>query len=154
MKNLVFSLLMAFAAAPTHAQDLLFYPDPVLDCMDDAPETAMRYICIGTAANYCMVNTPGGSSTPVMGACLDRERAFWDARLNEVYARLLTQHAETPAVLDNLRTMQRAWITYRDARCDYEFVQWNGGTGGGPALLACLMRTTAEQTLLLEEQLR
>ena len=114
----------------------------------------MRHNCIGTAANLCMIDNPGGFSTAGMGGCLDQERAWWDARLNDVYARLLNQHTGQPAVQDNLRDMQRAWITYRDARCDYELVQWDGGTGGGPALLACLMVATAEQTLVLEGQLR
>ncbi|MEO0774677.1 MAG: lysozyme inhibitor LprI family protein, partial [Pseudomonadota bacterium] len=48
-----------------------------------------------------------------------------------------------------LRAMQRAWIAYRDATCDYEYSQWGGGTGGGPALIGCIMRETGEQTLYL-----
>ena len=46
--------------------------------------------------------------------------------------------------------MQRAWIGWRDATCDYERAQWGGGTGGGPATVACLMRLTGEQALYLE----
>lgn len=154
MRRLVFILVLSMAGAPAAAQDLTFHPDPVMDCLSDATKAAMRHDCIGAAANLCMIETPGGSSTPVMGGCLDLERGWWDARLNDVYARLLDQHAGAPATLENLRAMQRTWITYRDARCDYEFAQWDGGTGGGPALLACLMTSTAEQTLVLESHLR
>jgi uncharacterized protein YecT (DUF1311 family) len=48
-----------------------------------------------------------------------------------------------PPVAEALRDMQRAWIAYRDASCDYERAQWGGGTGGGPATAGCLMRTRA-----------
>ncbi len=143
-----------FFAFPAAAQEITYHPDPTIDCLDDAIDTPMRQACIGAAANLCMIDNPGGSSTVGMGFCLDQERAWWDARLNEVYNALLAQHADRPDVQDRLREMQRAWIPYRDARCDFEFVQWNGGTGQGPALLACLMAATAEQTLVLEDQLR
>ena len=46
--------------------------------------------------------------------------------------------------------MQRAWIAYRDARCGYEYSLWQGGTGGGPASVACYMEVTGEQALYLE----
>jgi len=143
-----------FLGAPVTAQDLVYHPDPTIDCLADATNPAMRHACVGAAANLCMADNPGGSSTVGMGSCLDQERAWWDARLNDVYGRLLTQYAEQPAVLDNLRDMQRAWIPYRDARCDFEFVQRGGGTGGGPAILACLMNATAEQVFVLEQNLQ
>ena len=66
----------------------------------------------------------------------------------------MAQFDDRPDLQQNLREMQRSWITYRDARCGFEFAQWDGGTGQGPALLACLMVATAEQTLVLEDQLR
>lgn len=153
MKYFAF-VVASWMAAPASAQELVFWPDPVLDCLDGTTDAATRHLCIGTAANLCMIDNPGGASTAGMGSCLDQERALWDARLNDVYGRLLGQFSERPDVQEELREMQRAWITYRDARCDFEFIQWNGGTGQGPALLACLMMATAEQTLVLEDQLR
>ena len=139
---------------PVSAQQVTFHPDPVLDCLDDATTPSMRHACIGTAANLCMIDTQGGSSTPVMGACLNSELDWWDSRLNTVYGKLMTQYADQPGLAERLRAMQRNWIPYRDARCDFEFAQWDGGTGQGPALAACLMTATAEQTLVLEEHIR
>jgi uncharacterized protein YecT (DUF1311 family) len=55
-----------------------------------------------------------------------------------------------PSQGDALKNMQRAWIAYRDATCDYERSHWGGGTGGGPATVSCLMYMTAEQALYLE----
>lgn len=154
MKYIAFFTALCLSNVPATAQDLVYHADPTIDCLADATDPAMRHACIGAAANLCMVDNPGGFSTPGMGGCLDYERAWWDARLNDVYGQLLVQHAERPAVLDKMRAMQRTWIRYRDARCDFEFVQWEGGTGQGPALLACLMTATAAQTLVLEDQLR
>ncbi|PJI92292.1 uncharacterized protein YecT (DUF1311 family) [Yoonia maricola] len=144
----------ALGAVPAQAQDLVFSDIHTEACLQEALGAGERHACIGASANQCMTNTPGGESTVGMGGCLERERSYWDGRLNDVYQQLLAQQGDDAAVTNNLRAMQRAWITYRDARCDYEYVQWEGGTGGGPALLACLMQTTGEQVLVLEQYLR
>ena len=36
-----------------------------------------------------------------------------------------------------------------DATCDYDYSQWGGGTGGGPAIAGCMMRMTGEQAIYL-----
>lgn len=116
--------------------------------------------CVGRAAGACMM-TPGGDTTVGMLACLDGELAYWDARLNAAYAERIavaqTQDAElrtlgsaNASVEESLRAAQRAWIAFRDASCLYEQAQWMGGTGGGPATLACHMHETARQALKLE----
>jgi len=150
-RSLLIALLLA---APAAAEDLSFSPVHTEACLQEAVGRGERLDCIGASANQCMLDTLGGETTVGMGGCLDRERDFWDARLNEGYQQLLTQQRDDPAMLDALRDMQRAWISYRDARCDFEYVQWGGGTGGGPAILACLMQTTAEQTFVLEQNIR
>ncbi len=98
-----------------------------------------------------------------MGGCLDYELSYWDDRLNASYRALRAKErasdadwAGSPGAVskaDALRDMQRAWIPLRDATCDYERSQWGGGTGGGPATLACLLRMTGGQTLYLEQMM-
>lgn len=152
-------LLVAPVAAPAVAQELRFDAGPTAGCVAGGGEAA----CIGRAAETCM-SQPGGDTTVGMGFCADRERAWWDARLNAVYGRLMAQEegidaelkeigATAPPRAESLRAMQRAWIPFRDAACDYERAQWGGGTGGGPATYLCLMHQTARQTLLLERYL-
>mgnify|MGYP000170942360 CR=1 FL=1 len=103
-----------------------------------------------------------GGTTVGMGGCLDRERAFWDRVLNQNYALAqekarevdaenATLNVRLPKLITSLRDMQLAWIAFRDATCDFELAQWGGGTGGGPALTACLMRETGEQALYLHD---
>ncbi len=160
IRVLLFGLVIGFPAQAL-AQELTFNPMLTHSCLEDATTPAERVACIGVSANACMEETEGGYSTVGMGGCIDRELAWWDDRLNSSYrdlrAREKADDAEfgagengIPAKAPALKAMQRAWITWRDATCDYERSQWGGGTGGGPATLGCLMRLTAEQTLYLE----
>ncbi|MGI9395022.1 MAG: lysozyme inhibitor LprI family protein [Boseongicola sp.] len=109
-------------------------------------------------------NGADGSSTVGMGYCLSRELEYWDARLNIAYkllrdvdraedAELAAVNSSAPIRAKALRDMQRSWIGYRDAACFYDYSEWGGGTGGGPAHAACLMRITGVQALRLEEKL-
>lgn len=155
MRPLFASILFALGSPlPVQAQELVFSDIHTEACLQEAVGLGERHDCIGASASRCMSDTLGGESTIGMGGCLDWERAYWDGRLNDVYQQLRVQQGDDAAIADNLRAMQRAWIGYRDARCDYEYVQWGGGTGGGPAILACLMRTTAEQVFVLEQNIR
>lgn len=147
---------LAFEAA---AQDIAFSPDQTQSCLDaGGGET-----CIGLSAEAC-TDTPDGYTTVGMGFCFGKEWDWWDARLNAVYqslreadagvdAEMKDIGATVPEMVPALRDMQRTWIAYRDALCDYERTQWGGGTGQGPATAACLMAETARQTLVLEARL-
>jgi uncharacterized protein YecT (DUF1311 family) len=152
-------LALALLAGPAAAQDITYSDNATATCLAEAEEFADKRACIGLSANLCM-EAPGGYSTYGMGGCLDGELTFWDGLLNENYRARMVQaksadedaamyQPELPKQAEALRDMQRAWITFRDAACDYERSQWGGGTGGGPATLMCLMRMTGEQALLL-----
>lgn len=116
--------------------------------------------CVGRSAQVCMAR-PGGDTTFGMIECLQGERDYWDGRLNTAYAKKMAAakkedasmtsiRATTASLAEAMRTMQRAWMSYRDAACLYEQAQWFGGTGGGPATMACHMHETARQALKLE----
>ncbi|WPZ23273.1 lysozyme inhibitor LprI family protein [Sulfitobacter faviae] len=152
-------LACAFLAGPVSAQDIVYSDAATADCLAGAEEFTDQRACIGLSANLCMEG-PGGYSTVGMGGCLDAELTFWDGLLNENYRARMVQaksadeenalyQPQLPSQAEALRDMQRAWITFRDAACDYERSQWGGGTGGGPATLACLMQMTGEQALRL-----
>jgi uncharacterized protein YecT (DUF1311 family) len=161
--RLILALALALLAAPAAAQQ---QPDPAFDIFPtrDCVEAGGGAACIGRAAESCQTQ-PGGETTVVMSFCFWKELGWWDARLNAVYGRLMEQERAIDAEIaalsgappasraDALRAMQRAWILFRDAACDYARSQWGGGTGGGPATHACLMHETARQALRLERTL-
>lgn len=157
--------LAAEAQGAASGEDLVFDAAPAQACREAAatavPGTSAA--CAGRAADACMQATPGGVSTAGMGGCLAAELDWWDAALNDAYVRLKPLETGNDTVLPSgmalrpsaaLTDMQRSWIAFRDARCAYVHAQWGGGTGGGPAELACRLQVTAEQTLFLDARLR
>ena len=156
-------LALALMASPAAAQDLIFSPQATQACLASTQSYDARHACIGASAERCISDTPGGDSTYGMSGCLSAELDYWDARLNAAYAEVIgsaramdADMAEIGATVasqeEALRAMQRAWITFRDARCAYEASTWGGGTGAGPATADCLMEETARQTLTLLRQ--
>jgi uncharacterized protein YecT (DUF1311 family) len=153
------ALIAAALSGPAAAQSLVFDMSATLDCIARTDGYHARHACIGASAEACMERSAGGYSTVGMSGCIDLELQYWDGRLNRSYQALMAREREddagkpadwVPDKAPALRTMQRAWIPFRDATCDYERAQWGGGTGGGPATVGCLLRMTAEQTLFLE----
>lgn len=154
---------LSFLAGPLMAQDLPFSAEGTESCLAAAELPSEMSECIGTSAQAC-IDTPDGYTTVGMGFCLGYERDYWDARLNTAYGTLMAEEkdldkemreigATVPSMSEALRDMQRAWIVFRDASCDYELSQWGGGTGGGPAVVNCQMIMTGEQALRLEARL-
>ncbi len=82
------------------------------------------------------------ASLPQQGinACLADDWCAADARLNDVYQRLMRNVG--PSEANTLRAAQRAWITFRDAACDVEAAQMRGGSGEPMLWFGCLGRLT------------
>ena len=161
MKTVLAFLALLLPAMPVAAQgiDVTFSEAPTANCVAAAGTAEAKLACAGTSAQACM-DTPSGGTTSGIGACLDRERAWWDAQLNANYKTAMAQAKATDAdmkamggrdfkVAENLRQMQRQWIAFRDAKCDYVMAQWTDGSGAGPAWVGCMMQTTAEQAVFL-----
>ncbi len=158
-------ILLVSLASPVAAQDLVFSPIASENCLGKSEGREMAETCIGKSAEVCMTeNGADGSTTVGMGYCLAQELDYWDERLNAAYGALWNVDRAYDAELEDLgstaprrapalREMQRAWIGFRDATCVYEYSAWGGGTGGGPAHAACMMRITGAQALRLEAEL-
>jgi uncharacterized protein YecT (DUF1311 family) len=52
-------------------------------------------------------------------ACLHATESA-DNELNTIYSGLIKEHANNPAFIEDLRNLERAWLTYRDARANLE----------------------------------
>jgi len=160
------AIFLVAANPPAVAQDdLVFDISLTKSCLREASTAGEKRECIGESANACMRANSLGGSTYGMGGCLNFEAEWWDGQLNIVYKKLRRQekaddeaNAEfsdnLPKQAEALRDMQRAWIAYRDATCEYEYSQFGGGTGGGPAGIACTLHLTAAQAIYLHGSLQ
>lgn len=135
----------------------------VVEACLDARQGGDRLGCVGVAASLCQYEG-GGSSTAGVAMCLNAEAEVWDKRLNKAYSDLIAKVASSDEELKGLlasfiegepllRQMQRNWIAFRDAACEFERSTWGGGTGAGPASTACVMQLTAEQYFRLQDHL-
>ncbi len=128
-------------------------------CFGGADSLATARACIGQGALVCQDATEGGYSTIGQSQCQQSEAAAWDVLLNEAY-RVAMDFAKGADANDSdspnfarraetLRAMQRAWIPFRDAKCDAEYAKWGRGSMRNIAGSACFMYTNAEQTIQL-----
>lgn len=165
-------LMIIFAAAPAFAQDASMVADTeVTDiCLENADlrheqgDDPQWQSCVGLASDACM-DMPGGYTTVGMSECVNSEYQFWDRRLNQTYQTVLSDAEKMDQEMADLgsaaekqvpylREMQRNWIAYRDAACQFERSRWGGGTGGGPASANCMLRLTADQVFWLQQYTR
>jgi uncharacterized protein YecT (DUF1311 family) len=101
--------------------------------------------CIGVVSEPC-AKDEGSMRDAEVSACYDRERAVWDAVLNDSFRRLRAKLDDDQQ--GKLRDMQRSWITSRDKGCQflYDYFQ---GTMANPMIAACLSRETGRRALYL-----
>lgn len=99
--------------------------------------------------NECMAtgDAAGGVTSAMMdctGAEIDRQ----DARLNQAYVMVMRPLPATKKAA--LRTLQRAWIKQRDARCTRAAKQDEGGTAAAMTYQDCILDETIKRTIFLE----
>lgn len=153
--------LGVLTAAPALAQDITFTSadaelmvactDATLESLhaDDAQSASAAPLrdCIGAASGPCM-ETDEGMTTIGMSECLARETDWWDSQLNVDYAALREVLDEDSA--EALQTAQRAWIDWRDAKCEFEYTYWADGTIRSIYYGSCVLDLTAERAIDLK----
>jgi uncharacterized protein YecT (DUF1311 family) len=88
--------------------------------------------------------TNGGSSSP-SAACLRRQLQENDKALSVVYKNSIEFLKFNPRQIARLRSVERAWIRFRDANC--EFARSVAPQDEGDRFFYdCLLRTTIERT--------
>ena len=93
----------------------------------------------------CMDRSKG--VTVEMTSCILAETVRQDARLNEIYKKLLSKLSEEQrkALLD----AQRAWIQFRDANCSF-YNDPKGGTAAHLSANECILNATADRAKELQ----
>jgi uncharacterized protein YecT (DUF1311 family) len=159
-----FATFVIAAHAPAWGEDKVAPKDrtALATCLDQAKagkKTAEG--CIGTVQKPC-IESPDGGTTMGMKECTGREIAVWDERLNQAYrAALAGDLGKQQTVRDGdkrkltgadiLRDAQRAWVAFRDKKCDAAGLPMEGGTGAGLLSGDCYLQETARQALWLED---
>ena len=113
-------------------------------------ESASLTECIGIASNTCQ-DAPDGASTQGIVACNQREQSWWDMQLNLYYDELKADLESD--VFDSLQQAQRAWLTYRDAKCTFVYELWRDGSIRSVVQSSCMLDTTATRAIELGEAL-
>ena len=165
MRRILATVCLLLAAPMALAQGPAFDGAPIDACLaEQSGDGGQPHSCIGTAATACIAG-PDGGTTVGMSICLTGEYEHWDGLLNSAYAEAMQKAEATDADMKKigssveaqaplLKEMQRKWIAFRDAACNWERSKWGGGTGGGPASVDCAMTLTAEQYLRIAPSLR
>ncbi len=158
---IVFACLAGLgAAAPAAAAEALPQDETDLQtCIEgvreynagaEAGQEASRDECIGAVADPCL-ETDAATTTTGMVECYGRELAVWDAMLNMNYAALKDELE--PGAFAALRDTQVKWIAFRDAKCAWPSVLFEGGSIARPIGADCLNRTTAQRSNELADYL-
>lgn len=89
-------------------------------------------------------------STPDINECASIEQKAVEARLNQVYQRVLktldTEGKDSAATKTKLVVAQRAWVKFREADCDAVYERHAGGTIRTVMFIGC-MQSHAEQRI-------
>lgn len=98
------------------------------------------------------VNCNSPQTTVDMTICADREYQTADRKLNQIYQQLQAKLSRNQK--QRMTNAQLAWIKFRDANCDYERGQFEGGTIANPTGISCLADMTKKRTKELENYLQ
>jgi uncharacterized protein YecT (DUF1311 family) len=98
-------------------------------------------------------------------ACANEDYALADNKLYQIYTKLTEQikgninpdaidQSDTALeTLNRLVISEKAWISYRDAQCNFEGTVMIGGHGEAVVVTGCLSRLTKERAHILEESI-
>jgi uncharacterized protein YecT (DUF1311 family) len=84
-----------------------------------------------------------------MNRCAREELRRADARLNVAYGRLLARLDANRRT--KLQKAERAWVAFRDAQCDYEGSESEGGSIQPLEIAACKTELTNARIAQLKE---
>lgn len=103
----------------------------------------------GKRYNACMHKS--GGTTVGMLDCIGAETSRQDKRLNNNYQKLMKSLSKESQ--ETLRKVERIWIKYRDADCDFSS-SLVGGTLGSTVQASCFMDATARRADRLANYLK
>jgi uncharacterized protein YecT (DUF1311 family) len=95
---------------------------------------------------------PGAQSQAEMNQCAGKAYKAADAELNQVYQKLVAMLDEEEKV--QLKTVETAWLKYRDANCEFVADQYKGGSIRPMIHAFCLADMTKNRTTEIRNQIK
>lgn len=120
----------------------------IADCLervDGESELKQMAECIGLIADPCP-EAPGANTATIV-ACHMREQKIWDGYLNQWYGEAEKHLAADAAAATALKDAERAFISFRDAKCLYWEKRYEGGTFASVATGDCMRVETGRRAI-------
>ncbi|MEK7660509.1 MAG: lysozyme inhibitor LprI family protein [Pseudomonadota bacterium] len=136
-----------FSAAPPTGSDETELPsvgmaEVIEGCMiSTAAGDKPLYECIGIHSRHCLT-FQDNQTTAGMEKCYLDEYRGWDVLLNRYY----NENGQRQ-VSAQFRDVQRSWISYRDKKCAYFRIHYEGGSMARWLGARCMMDETARRTI-------
>ncbi|NPT44624.1 DUF1311 domain-containing protein [Paraburkholderia sp. 1N] len=119
--------------------------------MKRMPILAMSFLILSIHAHAETIDCKNASDQASLNQCADLDYQAADKKLNETYSKLLKK--VSPQGKPRLQKAERAWVTYRDAQCEFLTSSPTPYSAQPMIHSYCLSRLTEAQTKLLDEQL-
>jgi uncharacterized protein YecT (DUF1311 family) len=153
MMRIAFAFGVIAAACSAAWAQAEFEPTPderkaIAACLERVigqPELKQMAECIGVVADPCP-DAPGANTFTIV-ACHMREQKIWDGYLNQWYAEVEKRLADDEAAETALKDAERAWISFRDAKCGYWEKRYAGGTFASVITGDCMRVETGRRAL-------
>jgi uncharacterized protein YecT (DUF1311 family) len=94
----------------------------------------------------------GAETQAEMTICWGKKYKAADAKLNEVYRRLVSMLDEEQK--SQLKDAQTAWLKYRDTHCEFVADEYKGGSMRPMIAAICLEEVTRNRTSELKSQIK
>ncbi len=155
------SLILAVVCVPLRAEEEYeVFNSVIAGCL----ERGYANNCIGASAYACIELSPAGHSTVGRSHCIEAELEWWEGQMDEALAALILAEQKRddqqvdpygvrPSGQSLLLKLQSHWQAYRDSRCDFEKLEFYGGTGSQSAWTMCRLKVTARQAIYLRMRL-
>ena len=145
-RTLVILALIAASCSPVAPQSAEAQQQAsIAACVAAATTHDALWQCKGVAASPCM-NTPGGETTMGMIDCNGREQEQWQALMDAEIARV---NADDDGRSAQLAASNAAWEAWRQAECEYQASEYEGGSLAGVMAAACSADLTADRVIAL-----
>lgn len=111
------------------------------------------FVLASTAALLAQECDRNDESQSGMNICAQEDYEKADAALNKVYGKVVGALSDDAHAKDLLKKSQRAWIAFRDAECDFQTVDNEGGTIYPMVYVGCQQSLTEARTKQLQSVL-